>query len=61
MYHWSLSQKVRAIDRACITEAQGAEVAEIMDTIHNCAEGQKQLQQIHSEADQTGDGHGTVL
>ena len=56
-----LSQKAQAIDRACISEAQGAEVAEIIHTIHNSAEGQKQLQQIYSEADHSGDGRGAVL
>ena len=60
-YHRRLSQKAQAIDRACISEAQGAEVAEIIHTIHNSAEGQKQLQQIYSEADHSGDGRGAVL
>ena len=60
-YHQRLSHKAQAIDRACISEVQGAEVAEIIHTIHSCAEGQKQLQQIYAEADQTGDGRGAVL
>ena len=60
-YHRRLSQKAQAIDRACISEAQGAEVAEIIHTIYNSAEGQKQLQQIYSEADHSGDGRGAVL
>ena len=60
-HQWRLSHKAQAVDRACITKAQGAEVSEIIHTIHNCAEGQKQLQQIYSEADQTGDGRGAVL
>ena len=47
-YHRRLSQKAQAIDRACVTEAQGAELSEIIHSIHNCAEGQKQLQKIYS-------------
>lgn len=52
---------MQAIDRkGHVSAAQEAEVVEIINTIHTCDEGQKQLQQIYSKVDQTSDGHGAV-
>lgn len=42
-------------------DSQSSEIAEVVRTIHNTEQGQNLLQQIFSEADQSGEGRGELL
>lgn len=56
-----VSIKAQGVDRLSIPDSQGGEIAEVVRTIHDTEQGQYQLKQIFSEADQSGGGRGELL
>ena len=61
LIHNKAPKKAQEVDRLSIPESQSSEIAEIVWTIQNSEQGQNQLQEIFSEADQSGDGRGEIL
>ena len=59
--HNKAPKKAQEVDRLSMPESQSSEIAEIVQTIQNTEQGQNQLQEIFSEADQSGDGRGEML
>ena len=59
--HKKASKKAEAVDRLSIPDSQSTEIADVVRTIHNTEQGQSQLQNIFSEADQSGEGRGELL
>ena len=56
-----MSIKAQGVDWLPIPDSQSSEIAEVVQTIHDTEQGQYQLKQIFSEADQSGDGQGELL
>ena len=55
------TKKSTLVDRQSMPDAQSSEIAEVVRTIQHTEQGQQQLQEIFSEADQSGEGHGELL
>lgn len=55
------SEKVNLVDRHSLPTEQSDEICEMVSTIQQNEEGQHQLQQIFTEADQSGEGRGELL
>ena len=56
-----VKRTVSKIERLSLTDEQNFESSELVQSIQCSSEGQKELQSIYSEAEQSGEGHGSIL
>ena len=60
--HEKAFKETQEVDQLSMPNSQSSEIAEaVQTTTHNTKQGQHQLQQIFSEADQSGEGRGRVI
>ena len=59
--HEKAFKEAQEVDQLSMSDSQSSEIAEAVQTTHNTKQGQHQLQQIFSEADQSGEGRGELL